>query len=172
MIKNCLILFVLLVSLEGLGFSSNDCPINRVKIDSLNQLLKEISPIDYQTVIGYDSLKSTLLFNVHNKEQLSKSYKVLVADIHPEGIFHIEQDGVLFLKIISKCSRNMFIETDHKGKFLLSKTTDRLILGGYSADVRYKILTLSQLFQSVVFECQDKNEEEGDDISLPLMKKN
>jgi hypothetical protein len=161
-----------MISLKGMAFSPGDCPMNRVKIDSLNQLFREISPIDYQTVIEYDSLKSTLQFNIYNKGQLLKSYKVLVADIHPEGIFYIEQDGVLFLKIISKCSGNVFIETDHKGKYLLSKTTNRLIIGGYSADEKYNILTLSQLFQSVVFDCQDKNEDEEDDISLPLMKKN
>lgn len=172
MIKKFLGFFVLLVSLEGLAFSSDNCPFDRVKIDSLNQMFKEISPIDYQTAIEYDSLKSTLLFNIHNKEQLLKSYKVLVADIHPEGIFYIEQDGVLFLKIISKCSGNVFIETNHKGKYVLSKTTNRLILGGYSADEKNSVLTLNQLFQSLVSECQDKSEDEEGDISLPLMKNN
>jgi hypothetical protein len=101
-----------------------------------------------------------------------KSYKVLVTDIHPEGIFYIEQEGELFLKIISKCSGNVFIETDHKGKYVLSKTTNRLILGGYSADEKYHILNLIYLFQSIVLECQDKSEDEHDNISLPLMKKN
>lgn len=172
MIKNCLVFFVLLVSLKGLAFSSGDCPINRVKVDSLNQLFKEISPIDYQTVIEYDSLKSTLLFSIHDKGQLLKSYKVLVKDIHPEGIFYIEQDEMLFLKIISRCSGNVFIETDHKGKYVLSKTTNRLVLGGYSADEKNNILIISELFQSLVFECQNKNENGEDDISLPLMKKN
>ncbi|MEQ9302633.1 MAG: hypothetical protein RJQ14_01855 [Marinoscillum sp.] len=172
MIKYCLGFFVLLVFLKGLAFSSDNCPINKVKIDSLNQLFKEISPIDYQTIIEYDSSKSTLLFSIYDKGQLLKSYKALVADIHPEGIFYIEQDGMLFLKIISRCSGNVFIETDHKGKYVLSKTTSRLILGGYSAEYKYNIMILSQIFQSVIFDCQDKKENEEDDISLPMMKKN
>ena len=88
--KNCFCFFVILISLNGLAFSSDYCPVNRGKIDSLNQLFAKISPIDHQTIIEYDSLKSTLLFKIHNKEQLLKSYKVLVADIHPEGIFYIE----------------------------------------------------------------------------------
>jgi len=172
MINKFLVFFVLIVSLKGLAFSSENCPIDRVKIDSLNQLFEEISTIDSHPIIEYDSLKSTLVFNIYSKERLLKSYKILIADIHPEGIFYFEQDGVLFLKIISKCSGNVFIKTDHKGKFVLSKTTNHLILGGYSADEKNSILTLSQLFQSLVFQCQDKTEDEEDDIPLPLMKNN
>ncbi len=169
--SNCLGFFVILMSLSELAFSSDYCPIDRVKIDSLNQLFKKISPVDQQTVIEYDSLKTTLLFKIHNDKQLLKSYKVLITDIHPEGIFYIEQSGALFFKIISKCSGNVFIKTDHKGSFLLSKTTNRLILGEYSMNEKHNISTLCRLFQSIVFDCQLKNDDE-EDILLPFIKKN
>ena len=146
------ILILILFSFDTCASSSSNCAFDKMKIDSLNQLFRQISTVENQVFVEYDTLKSTFNIKVYNSEKLWKSYKLIVSDIHPEGIYFIEIDGKFNIRIISRCAGNVFIETSHKQGVIHSKTTNRLILSNYSQNAKKDISLICSLIQSMVLD--------------------
>jgi len=147
------------------------CVVGDTIVKSLNEMLSDVS-IKEQVDVSYDMTKSTLIFNVYDDlNELRKTYKLIVTDIHPEGIYSVEQEGNIYIKIISRCAGNVFIETTVRDSFLNSNSTDKILIGRYSLDRKRDIDSIIEKIKHIVRICTSKKKANNEGrIPLPVIR--
>lgn len=161
--------FCLIVMYPLLGQVA-ECVVEEAQLDSINLVFSNIAHGE-KTQMDYDSSKSTFVFRACTEDRLQKTYKLIITDIHPEGIFPIEQEGQFHIKLISRCSGNVFIETTHRGEILHSKSTNKVVLGGYSPESRKEVKKICDILKRAVRNCVAKKEpDDSGRIPLPVIK--
>lgn len=167
---NILIVFFLLTNV--LLSQNINCKISESSIDSVNQLLNLISESKEKYHFDYNHDKATLIFNKLEGEDITGFYKLISNDIHPEGIFLVDKDDKLYIKIISKCNGNVFIKTIYKKKFPLSRSINIALLGPYSQGMENGINLICEILTRNLYSCIGKEtEDNSSEIIIPPLKK-
>lgn len=149
----------------------NDCIIEQAKLNLINQMLNDYSLKKEHTLVDYSVEKQTFNFKHFIDSTLTNSYKSIITDIHPEGIYLIEDEGKLHIKLISRCTGNVFIKTQYRNGFLNSNTTNYVLIGGYGIESRKELGQITSLLKSVVTKCvSEKKPNESGRIPLPATK--
>ena len=169
--RKSLIFLPCFFAFQYLSGQTSGCAITEAEIDSLNRAFLNVTEDGKQTMVEYDSLKSTFIFTSLKNAVLLKTYKLIVTDIHPEGVFPIEQGGKVYIKIISRCAGNVFIETYHGNGILRSGSTGKIIIGGYSLYNRKQVDLICSIIGSIVAGCaSSKVPDKRGRIPLPVTK--
>ena len=104
MYRNIILIF--LFSL--LSFISFGQVVNQDDIDKIIDKLSAIENQDYSYRFDYIENQTTLELTVMKGDRIAELYSLLVNDIHPEGIFVLEMDDGIVMKILSKNNSKVF----------------------------------------------------------------
>ncbi|WP_303318798.1 hypothetical protein Q4Q34_04905 [Flavivirga abyssicola] len=93
---------------------------NNLKMDSLIESYKSLTDKKNEYDIEFVENKNTLIFKFKTQNSEEIAYKVILTDIHPQGIFRYELDNKNFIRILSIDNGHRFI----KDGFRVSHTTN------------------------------------------------
>ena len=118
------------------------------QIKYLEKLTSDLSIDSSNYKLSYLKDEKTFILEVSSKG-VSKSYKFLEKDIHPEGVFFDEQKKSYTLKILSIDNGHRFIFTKLKNNGVRrSNTTNIIVLKGISFEKKEALKKLIYNFRS------------------------
>lgn len=92
-------------------------------IDELKMLFSDLGDsLIYD--LDYIEEKEIIYLTFYKDSVIKRGLKMLIKDIHPEGIFLISKDGRNTIRILSIDNGHKFIEENFRNGFRLSKTTN------------------------------------------------
>src|SRR5690606_41885235 len=98
-------------------------------------------------------------------------YRLIATDIHPEGIYSYRDEKELYLKLLSRCDGNVFINSTSSGRAMRSQTTNKIVLGPYSlsneGQIDQLIVEFSEIVQTLT---KNKEPDKSGRIPLPVTK--
>ena len=163
-------MFKLLLGLILLSFA---CPLQRDDDNRINELIKAFhlfSNDNTEYDLEYVKEKRTFYFKMSDNGVLVKAYKILERDIHPEGIFLIENDGEKSIRILSIHNGNVFISERFVNGIRRGKTTNYIDIEGISHVRKEDIDRFVELFKAFLKEDETKKEVIPDVVSPPRTK--
>ena len=139
------------------------------RMDVVNLLFAELDKEGANTQVQFLAEKSTFLIEVYNNENIEKIYRLIATDIHPEGLYSYGDEKALYLKLVSRCAGNVFINSTSSGRSMRSKTTSKIVLGPYSPSNRGKLDHLVVEFSKIVKTLtENKEPDKSGRIPLPV----
>ncbi|PKQ46770.1 hypothetical protein CSW08_01305 [Confluentibacter flavum] len=102
---------------------------NQMKMDSLIESYKNLTDKENEYNIEFVENKNTLIFKFKTQNSEQIGYKVILTDIHPQGIFRYESDNKTFLRILSIDNGHRFIKEKFRNGFRVSNTTNVIDIG-------------------------------------------
>lgn len=99
-------------------------------VDSFSSL--SFNQLKYGAV--YIEKKETVIFNLYGDGDLLGSYKLLIRDIHPNGVFLIQENGINYIRVLSLNNGTVFIEEEFRNGYRLSHTTKYIDIPYYIID--------------------------------------
>jgi len=160
-------LFVFLAISINSAYSQTNSEI----IKSINQILEQISDSKENTYLMFDSLKNTLIFKNFKNYNLEKSNRIIVTDIHSEGVIVEESNKKFSIKIITNCDKNLFINTTVRNGFKISNSTNKIKIGKYKKKHKDKLIAICNNIQKIIQNTKPKKNNE-EEIPLPIIKQN
>ena len=136
-------------------------------MDVVNQLFAELDKDGVNTQVQFLAEKSTFVIKVYKNENKEKAYRLIATDIHPEGIYSYGDEKELYLKLVSRCAGNVFINSTSSGRAMRSQTTNKIVLGPYSPSNKGQIDQLIVGFSKIV-KTLTKNKEPDKSGRIPL----
>lgn len=94
------------------------------KINTLTKTYENLSCKDELYKLEYITNVNTFIFKLAISDSKEIGYKVMLTDIHPEGIFSIELDGKTYIRILSIDNGNRFIKEKFTNGFRFGTTTN------------------------------------------------
>jgi hypothetical protein len=116
-----LLCFALITMIIGNAKSQNT---NQMKMDSLIESYKNLTDKENEYNIEFVENKNTLIFKFKTQNSEEIGYKVILTDIHPQGIFRFESDNKTFIRILSIDNGHRFIKEKFRNGFRVSNTTN------------------------------------------------
>lgn len=98
--------------------------INQMKMDSLIESYKNLTDKEDEYNIEFVENKNTLIFKFKTQNSEEIGYKVILTDIHPQGIFRFESDNKTFIRILSIDNGHRFIKEKFRNGFRVANTTN------------------------------------------------
>ena len=120
---------------------------------SLNQLKTSFESLSYGVwdyKASYIMDDETLYFMVVKSNEPIYAYKMLVKDIHPEGIYLVEKDEYYSIRVLSLNNGHVFIKENLSGKYRHSSTANFVDIGTWDKNYKLKILEFILSFQKFV----------------------
>ncbi|GAA4281919.1 hypothetical protein [Gaetbulibacter aestuarii] len=102
---------------------------NQMKMDSLIESYKNLTDKENDYNIEFVENKNTLIFKFKTQNSEEIGYKVILTDIHPQGIFRFESDNKTFIRILSIDNGHRFIKEKFRNGFRVSNTTNVIDIG-------------------------------------------
>lgn len=127
------------------------CQQDRQEIAS--QIIDELSNLgssDYSYFLALDEETSTIEFVVNKGQQIIELYRLLLQDVHPEGVFILEKDSKLQLKILSRNHSGVFIHEKYKNGLRLSSNIKFIEYGNFSIASKEKLKKIVKLFKKLL----------------------
>jgi len=119
-IKFVFSLVIILITLENLSCQE----ISKNKIDDLIISFESLSESNAVYKLEYIEKKGTLFFKIKLPNSEEIGYKVILTDIHPEGIFTIKINEKNNIRILSVDNGHRFIKEKFRGGYRVSNTTN------------------------------------------------
>jgi hypothetical protein len=106
------------------GYELNAQEIQKWNPQKTISLFESLSTSESKFGLDFIEEKNTLYFTYKILEGNRIGYKVILEDIHPEGIFITETEGKTFLRILSVNNGKIFVKEQFRGEFRLSNNTN------------------------------------------------
>jgi len=113
--------FVFTVLIIGNVNSQNT---NRINAESLIKSFENLSDKNNGYKLEFIENKNTLIFKIKTQNSEEIGYKVILTDIHPQGIFRFESENKNFIRILSIDNGHRFIKEKFRNGFRVSNTTN------------------------------------------------
>ncbi len=107
------------------------------KKDSLPEFVHSFSNLSFNQLkyeADYIEKKETVIFKIYDDGELFESYKLLLRDIHPNGIFLMQENGMNHIRVLSIKNGTVFIEEEIRNGYRLSNTTKYIDIPYYKID--------------------------------------
>lgn len=143
-------IFVFL-ALFCLSLNSTFCQDTRQEM--VNEILVELSALGnkkYSYFLNYIEEKSTLEFITKKDGEVKELYRLLIQDIHPEGLFLAESGDGLQLKILSKNHSSVFIYEKYRNGIRLSNNIKFIEFGQFSCVHKKRLKKVVQLLRKFI----------------------
>ncbi|WP_338731405.1 hypothetical protein [Mangrovimonas cancribranchiae] len=102
---------------------------DQMKMDSLIESYKNLTDKENKYNIEFVENKNTLIFKFKTQNSEEIGYKVILTDIHPQGIFRYESENKTFIRILSIDNGHRFIKEKFRNGFRISNTTNVIDIG-------------------------------------------
>ena len=134
------------------------CSFANEELGKINDLINSLTD-DSTIEFSVDTKKNTLLITEDKKEVASR-YKLIIDDIHPEGIFYTREKGETRIKILSLNNYNVFTEDVRKNNKVSGRTiniVELIVVNNNEVKVK-EIINLLKQFVAVNQEIKKSGE--------------
>lgn len=160
------LVFSLLILINLTSFAQNN-----EAFESMGQSFNDLSIDDFTFKVSYNKEKETLYFEVKENGMTINAYKLLKRDIHPKGMFLIENDNQYSIRILSLNNGHVFIKESFGTKYRHSNTTNFVDIGLWDKKHKTNLTKFLSAFEQFL---NDKvsSESEEDEIIIITNEKN
>lgn len=155
------LVFSLLVFINSTSFAQNN-----ETFKSMEQSFNSLSIDAFAFKVSYFEEKETLYFEVKENGATINAYKLLKRDIHPKGIFMIENDNQYSIRILSLNNGHVFIKENFGTKYRHSNTTNYVDIGSWEESYKPKLIKFLSDFEQFL---NDKISEKADDDEIIII---
>lgn len=161
---------IIVLSLTTTACSSQDS--NSLELKEMNEVLKIF---DSKTVSSLDYVESkrTFIFYEHIRDSLIQECKLILEDIHPEGIYIIDKNDGLSLNIISVNNGSVFANTKFVNGIRRGKSTNKFTKNSINIESREDVQKFIFLFQRFIHNNSNKkmdNDSDNTIVAPPITK--
>lgn len=154
-------LYVFLLLFPFLGFAQNQSDINNLK-----RAFGELSYKEYEYRLDFNKQKKTLYLEVSKSGKAVKGYKLLVKDIHPLGVFVIDNDSICSLRLLSLNNGHVFIDENLDKKYVHSNTANYVDIGIWDKSFKPALNSFIVQFKQFIKDLTESKIKKGEEIIL------
>nr|AMP57059.1 hypothetical protein [uncultured bacterium] len=161
------LVFLLLMLTNLTSFAQNN-----ETFESMEQSFNDLSIDHFTYKVSYIEEKKTLYFEVKENGITINTYKLLKRDIHPKGIFLIENDNRYSIRILSLNNGHVFIKENFGTKYRHSNTTNFVDIGSWDKKHKTNLTKFLSDFEQFLNDKVSSETEEDDEIIIITNEKN
>lgn len=145
---------------------------NNEAFDAMEQSFNSLSIDDFAFKVSYIEVKKTFYFEVKESGNTINAYKLLKQDIHPKGVFLIENDNQYSIRVLSLNNGHVFIRENFGIRYRHSNTTNFVDIGSWDKKHRTKLTKFLSDFEQFLNDKVSSEIEEDDEIIIITNEKN